>query len=297
MKPHVKKTLAEAVAGLIPHRMERDRWRGILRYGPWRALKLSREMKRDLPQPEYYLAVCAIAKNEGSYFEEWIEWHRARGVEKFYIYDNESGDDTAQVLAPYIAEGLVDYVFWPGGRQQIPAYDDCITRHRLETRWLAFLDLDEFIVPEKGTEVVDFLQRMEPYPVVEVNWLVYGSGGEKTRRDGGVMERFRYHALPGAELNHHVKSFVDPRRVCCMTGCHEAARLPGAGHIVDVRGEQIRKNWRHRDAVSGDIRINHYAVKSFDEFLEKRARGRARSLDMRGMDYFDRFDLNDIKEE
>ncbi len=108
MKPHVKKTLAEAVAGLIPHRMERDRWRGILRYGPWRALKLSREMKRDLPQPEYYLAVCAIAKNEGAYFEEWIEWHRKLGVEKFYIYDNESTDNTKEILAPYVESGLVE---------------------------------------------------------------------------------------------------------------------------------------------------------------------------------------------
>jgi hypothetical protein len=161
---------------------------------------------------------------------------------------------------------------------------------------LAFLDLDEFLVPASGTSVVDFLRRMEPHPVVEVTWLVYGSGGEKNVRPGGVMERFRRHALPRAEVNRHVKSFVDPRRVCCMTGCHEAARLPGTGHAVDVCGGKIDKNWRHRDAVSGDVRINHYAVKSYDEFLEKRARGRARSLDVRGMDYFDRFDLNDIED-
>jgi hypothetical protein len=297
MKPHVKKALAEAVAGLIPHRMERDRWRGILRYGLWRALKLCRRMKRTLPPPQYYLAVCAIAKNEGSYFREWIEWHRAQGVEKFYIYDNESSDDTAAVLAPYIAEGLVDYEFRPGQRQQIPVYDECIARHRPETRWLAFIDIDEFVVPLHDERTVDFLRRMETHPVVEVNWRVYGSSGEKTRREGGVMERFRHHSLLEARVNRRVKSFVDPRRVCCMTGCHEAAILPGGGYAVDVRGERTLKNWRHRDAVTGDIRINHYAVKSYDEFLEKRARGRARALDIRGMDYFERFDLNDIKEE
>jgi hypothetical protein len=296
VKPHTKKALAEAIAGLIPHQMERNRWRGILRYGLWRAVKLRYKMNRLSPPPKHYLAIGAIAKNEAPYLKEWIEWHRDQGVDKFYIYDNDSTDNTAEILAPYIAEGLVDYRFWPGQRQQIPAYDHCIAQHRLDMRWLAFVDIDEFMVPRQGTRLVDFLQRMEPHPVVEVNWLVYGSGGEKIERAGGVMERFRHHSLIDAWLNRHVKSFIDPRRVCCMTGCHEAARLPGSGHAVDVFGEPIRANWRHRNPVSGDVRINHYAVKSLEEFLKKRARGRARSLDMRGMEYFHRFDLNDIEE-
>jgi hypothetical protein len=298
MKPRTKKILAEAVAGIIPHQMERNRWRGLLRYGPWRLTKLFFKLKgKTLSPPEYYLAICAIAKNEGPYFKEWIEWHRAQGVEKFYIYDNESNDDTAGILAPYIAEGLVDYTFWPGKRQQIPAYDDCIARHRMEPRWLVFLDLDEFIVPvKKDVSVLQFLQRMEQHPVVEVNWVVYGSGGEKDKRPGGVMERFKYHSVQEHETNRHVKSFVDPRRVGNMIGCHEAARLPGTGCAVNVHGEKICKNHFSRVPVSGDIRINHYAVKSYEEFLEKRARGRARALDIRGTDYFDRFDRNEIKE-
>ena len=297
MKPHTRKALAEIVAGIIPHQMERNRWRGLLRYGPARMMRLVRRLKRDYTAPQYYLTVCAIAKNEGAYFKEWIEWHISQGVEKFYIYDNESIDDTKEVLAPYIASGVVDYVYQPGTRQQIPAYDDCIEKHRLETRWMAFLDLDEFVVPVRDENIVAFLRRMEDHPVVEINWLVYGSGGEKEKRPGGVMERFKHHSTPDHEVNRHVKSFVDPRRVCCMTGCHEAARLPGTGWAVDSRGERIRKSWASRTPVTGDARINHYAVKSYGEFLDKRARGRARSLDMRGMDYFERFDLNDIEDE
>lgn len=300
MTPHAKKVIAEAFAGIIPHQMERNRWRGLLRYGLLRMLRLRRRMRRLEKQgnaPRYYLSVCAIAKNEGAYFPEWIEWHRAHGVDKFYVYDNESTDDTAAVLAPYIASGLVDYTFWPGKRQQLPAYDDCIEKHREETRWMVFLDLDEFIVPTRDGSIPEFLKRHEHHPVVEANWLVYGSGGQKEKRPGGVMERFRLHSSPEHTLNRHVKSFVDPRRVACMTGCHEAARMPGTGYAVDSRGDRVRKNWDSREPVHGDLHINHYAVKSYDEFLEKRSRGRARALDMRGMDYFDRFDLNDIPEE
>ena len=68
----MNKVLAEIIAGMIPCKMERNRWRGILRYGVWNALKLRCRMKHDHTSPKYYLSVCAIAKNEGPYFEEWI---------------------------------------------------------------------------------------------------------------------------------------------------------------------------------------------------------------------------------
>jgi hypothetical protein len=47
----------------------------------------------------FYLAMCAIAKNEGRYLQEWIEYHKLLGVEMFYIYDNESTDNTQSCIA------------------------------------------------------------------------------------------------------------------------------------------------------------------------------------------------------
>ena len=290
----MNKVLAEIIAGVIPHKMTRNRWRGLLRYGVIRAWRLKRRMKHEHTPPKYYLAVCAIAKNEGPYFKEWIDWHHSQGVEKFYIYDNESTDCTKEVLEPYIKSGLVEYNYWPGRKQQLPAYDDCFERHRLDTRWLAVIDLDEFIMPVKDKSIPDFLRRMEKFAVVEINWLVYGSGGAKTHEPGGVMERFHKHSLPEHRLNTHAKSIADPRRVCCMIGCHEAARL--SGHAADSHGTPLTKGFRDRPPQQDVIRINHYAVKSYEEFLAKRARGRARINTLRDMSYFDAYDLNDIEE-
>lgn len=290
----MNKVLAEIIAGVIPCKMERNRWRGILRYGLWNALKLKYRMSRDKSLPKFYLAVCAIAKNEGPYFREWIEWYLKQGVEKFYIYDNESTDSTKEVLAPYIESGVVDYTFFPGQKQQLAAYDDCFKRHRLETRWLAVIDLDEFIVPVKDKTIPEFLHGMEKFSVVEINWLVYGSGGAKKQEPGTVMERFHKHSLPEHRLNMHVKSIVDPRRVCTMTGCHEAARI--AGSAADSHGVPLTKGFRDRVPQQDVIRINHYAVKSYEEFLAKRARGRARVATLRDMGYFESYDLNDIED-
>lgn len=290
----MNKVLAEIIAGLIPFKMERNRWRGVLRYGPFKSLKLRQRMKKADSKPDCYLAVCAIAKNEGPYFQEWIEWHLSQGVEKFYIYDNESNDETKEVLTPYIESGIVEYNYFPGRKRQLAAYDDCLERHRLDTRWIAVIDLDEFIVPVKDANITEFLHRMEGAASLEINWMVYGSGGAKKKTEGGVMQRFRKHALPTHPLNCWVKSIVDPRQVCTMIGCHEAARV--SGQPIDPNGHVITTHFRDRAPQHDVIRINHYAIKSYEEFLAKRARGRARTNSVRDFDYFEKYDLNDIEE-
>jgi len=291
----VRKTFAEAVAGLIPNKMARNRWRGILRYGLIRAFMLKRRLRKDKTSPKCCLAVCTIAKNEGVYFEEWIDWHRKMGVEKFYIYDNESSDDTKKILTPYVESGLVEYIFWPGKKQQLPVYDDCIERHRLDTRWIAVIDLDEFIVPIRDKTIPEFLKRFEYFSAVEINWLNYGSGGVKTKEDGLVMDRFKYHSSLSHILNRHVKTIINPRRIFSFIGAHEAARISGSA--ADSYGQPININFRDREPQHDVIRINHYAVKSYQEFLEKRTRGSVRAAVNRySLDFFDRYDLNDIKE-
>ncbi len=291
----MNKVIAEIIAGLIPHKMTRNRWRGILRFGPVNAIRLKRRLRSDLTRPEHYLAVCAIAKDEGPYFKEWIEWHLSQGVDHFYIYDNESSDGTREILQPYIDSGVVEYKYWPGHRRQLAAYDDCLDHYRLASRWIAFIDLDEFIVPVKDASIPAFLKRFEAFAAVEINWLVYGSSGHKTKSPGTMMERFRFHSLPGHRLNRHVKSIVNPREVFTMIGCHEAAKISGS--IADSHGQPVTKNFREREPQQDIIRINHYAVRSYEEFLEKQARGRASGTQKTvRSEYFEQYDLNDIED-
>lgn len=291
----MKKVYAEIIAGLIPHKMTRNRWRGILRYGLTNLSRLKAELKHNTTLPQHYLAVCAIAKNEGPYFKEWVEWHLRQGVEKFYVYDNESTDGTRDILEPYIQRGIVEYTDWPGYRRQLAAYDDCMARHRFDARWIAFIDLDEFIVPMQDASIPAFLRRFEAFAAVEINWLCYGSGGQQHKTEGSMMERFRYHSQPSHYLNRHVKSIVNPRQVSNMIGCHEAARI--TGQAADSHGQPITHHFREREPQQDVIRINHYAVRSFEEFEEKKLRGRASGRKTSvGLEYFKEYDLNDIED-
>lgn len=276
--------------------MTRNQWRGILRYGLFNAFRLKRRMRNEQTPPASYLSVCAIAKNEGPYFKEWLEWHLGKGVEKFYIYDNESTDGTRELLEPYIRSGIVDYKYWPGHRQQLAAYDDCLENNRLSSRWMAFIDLDEFIVPVRDASIPEFLKGLESFAAVEINWLVYGSGGRKDKTPGTMMERFRFHSKPEHYLNRHVKSIVNPRRVFTMIGCHEVARI--SGDTADSHGQPVRRHFREREPQQDVIRINHYAVRSYEEFIEKQARGRASGTQPTVKpEYFIQYDLNDIEEK
>ena len=44
----MNKVLAEIIAGIIPNKVERTRWRGVLRYGLWNAIKMKHQMKKGM---------------------------------------------------------------------------------------------------------------------------------------------------------------------------------------------------------------------------------------------------------
>ena len=91
------------------------------------------------------LSVVAILKNEAPYLKEWLDYHLLAGVEHFYLYDNDSTDNQAEVVAPYVKAGLVDYTLLPGKAMQYAAYDDAVKRFKFHSRYMAFIDCDEFI--------------------------------------------------------------------------------------------------------------------------------------------------------
>jgi Glycosyl transferase family 2 len=70
-------------------------------------------------------AICAIAKNEALYIEEWIAFHFLQGVSEILIFDNESTDNMRDILAQVALHMPVTVVNWPGQdyyQMQMEAY-------------------------------------------------------------------------------------------------------------------------------------------------------------------------------
>ena len=103
---------------------------------------------------KYKVSICAIFKDEADYLKEWIEFHRIVGIEHFYLYNNNSVDNYDQVLKPYIDQGIVSLKNWPKPQSQMEAYQDFMDDNSLETEWVGFIDLDEYVVPNESNTTV-----------------------------------------------------------------------------------------------------------------------------------------------
>ena len=219
------------------------------------------------------LSVCVIVKDEAPYIKEWLDYHLMLGVKRFYIYDNESSDNIRQVLMPYVRQGIVVYKYYPGEARQVPAYNECVKDYGDKTKWLAIIDIDEFIVPLEKDNITDFLADYDDCCGVAINWLMYDSNGYKKKPRGGVPENYtRIHYDDIAEI-HFVKSIVKPEFVDYVVNAHYCAYKNGL-YAVDENKKTVEAG--RTDAISRNkIQVNHYWSKSKEEFYAKVDKGMA----------------------
>ncbi|SGY17715.1 BQ5605_C015g07869 [Microbotryum silenes-dioicae] len=96
------------------------------------------------------IAICASIHNEARFINEWLLYNRAMGVDRFYLYDTGSTDNTMDMLKPWIATGTVHLHVWnknQGGNFQINSLEHCSRYHATKTQWILDCDVDEFYVP------------------------------------------------------------------------------------------------------------------------------------------------------
>ena len=254
------------------------------------------------------LAVAAIFKNEGPYIHEWIAHHRALGVARFFIADNGSTDETTATLAALAAAGIVDHLPFPtpaGRPPQQAAYERIVRRYGGEAEWIAFLDGDEFLVPAPPHRALAaVIAALDPPPdvgAIAVNWAVYGSSGHREGGRAPVVERFTRRAARSQPVNGYYKSIVRPGAVRGNVPNPHHFPLKDGFRTVHADGSAVTNLPGRPAGLSGRIvweplRINHYIVKSWDEFYHRKlARGRAaKAHARRDATFFDAVDHNAV---
>lgn len=251
----------------IPIKIYRKFLRGVFQMGVTEFLRRRRAERT--ATFDYDLSVVAIMKDEGPYLKEWLDFHILVGVQHFYLYDNGSTDDTFKVIAPYIERGIVDRIDLPGFRMQTAAYTDAINRFGNKTRWMAVVDIDEFVVPTATDTILEQLRSLpRNFGALVLTWVMYGSSGHVKKPNGLVTENFKYRGDRTRESG--CKTIVNPRFV---TRWHSAHINEFAGFIVDENGRKLgRINQTWNPPSFDKIRCNHYITKSYDEYKERRSR-------------------------
>lgn len=143
-----------------------------------------------MEKQKFGLCVTAIIKNEALYIEEWICYHRALGVAHFFIFDNNSEDKIGDTLKAYINHGIVTLIHWPMLGGQIDAYNYAMHFFGQTTEWMAYIDLDEFIVLKDTASIPEFLSTLEGADQVLIPWRSFGFSGHKKRPVGLVIENY-----------------------------------------------------------------------------------------------------------
>jgi hypothetical protein len=222
----------------------------------------------------YKLSICGIAKNEQYGLREWVNYHRLVGVEHIYIYDNDSTVPVRETLAQEIAAQYVTCIEFPGPSKQMPAYNDCLRRFGGDSQWIAMIDCDEFLVPKKTDSVLDVLDNFGNYSSLQVNWVIFGSSGHITRPTGLVIENYTHSSPSSYKENLHTKAIIQPSKIQCA-GSNPHYFVPQHGFFAvgeDFAG--IPNAWSKTHNVE-TIQLNHYTIKSLEDFHAKMAKGRA----------------------
>jgi len=229
------------------------------------------------------VAVVAIMRDEAEYLPEWIAFHAMLGVRAFVIYDNGSTDGTAALLAgrDWGAEiRRLDWAAFDGlNATQALAYSHALANYGAEFRWMAFIDVDEFLFPLEGDSLPDALARFEGQPCLSLPWFNFGPDGHATRPAGPVIAAYRERAVfppgPGQASLLRFKSIVDPAEVTHGGTHHFGYRGLGLAHVNEA-GEVARPDQARRPgfARSEVLRLNHYLTRPEAELAAKLAKGR-----------------------
>jgi hypothetical protein len=234
------------------------------------------------------------------YLIEWLDHHRSIGIDHFFIYDNDS-------IVP-ISESIKDVLFNSDitielihGRTSLP---DLNVQEESFTKFLsaiqesklphydrvAFIDEDEFIICENN-DIKETLKNYISYPALALSWLMFGSSGLINQTPEPQMKKFIKRSTRYYEPNTIIKSIVNPYLVKDIINPH--AFSYHFGNCVNVNKVPIEGYYA--PPVHQIAWVNHYWVRSREEWLIKLAKGNAWFNKDREQIQFDDLEANCIE--
>ena len=230
---------------------------------------------------ENNLAVVLICKDEEDYIDEWIRYHVLAGVRHFYIYDNDYSSGYTAAKALEHNRGGVAVIVHPWrlkasaggcviGPQQV-AYAHAALCYGHKHRWMAFIDIDEFIVPRQHATIIEALDRLRKHSNISLPWSLFGHCGHATKPSEPCAFAYMLRHQPDVYYNHYFKCVVDPSKLSMMS-VHQY-RTTDMGATTSSDKGQVEENLSRPSAAGFASReflqLNHYQTKSIEESYAK----------------------------
>jgi hypothetical protein len=221
------------------------------------------------------LAVCIIVKDEARYIEEWLAFHLLQGVNRILVYENGSSDETLEILHRAAVNAPITIIDWsdrPGD-------------------FVAFIDADEFLHAGSEQSATEALQSFSSdVSAIAVNQRVFGSSGLVDYDPTLVTTRFVRCTEDSYIENQWFKTIARPEQVVEFDSVHSVIIKSGTYAMSD--GADLTRGTDHPGHANriacGPLTLNHYMLRSLDEFRQKqkRAMDRPELKERYGMGYF-----------
>lgn len=220
-----------------------------------------------------YLTLGSCLKQEEPYMMDFIKYHRYVGVEHFVFLDREFGP-LSELLKN---EPDVEIIHFPDVPENVHAegWAKLVAHNQGKTKWLALIDADEVLVPEQTDDVKNILRHYEEYASLQINWKIFGAGGQDEKLPGSLYERFVMRAKNNEGVNNHTQFICQPDRTLALrTHDPHHPRLPDNESSVNTKFVKVNGPFSI-PPVHDVLWCAHYITKSREEWQMKNAKGRA----------------------
>lgn len=218
------------------------------------------ERNRNVEKHE--LCACTMLWNQAHSIREWITYHSWLGVEKWFIYDNNSDDEIKDVIKDLDFEGYnVSRHVWPWIKTQEAGFSHCAIRARAECNWVSFMDVDEFYYfpynngfPNQGSlrTLVSNHTRSPSIGEIRTSCHSFGPSGLTTRPEKGVTVGYTCR-LQSPERH---KSIIRPDAL-------DTTLMNVVHHF------HLRKEFTYMDLPQNVAVVNHYKYQVWEVFRAK----------------------------
>ena len=157
-------------------------------------------------------ALCGIVKDSEPYLDEWVDYHFGLGFHTIYLIDNSKDHELRTWQDRRRKAGYsVRVMPKPGSHRQMYGYHMCAAEHKDEHTYMAFMDVDEFLVLKKHETIDQMLADHLHEGSLAISWYVFGSGKTTAYAPLPVTKRFTFR--DGVEKHDRHKAWANVKSI------------------------------------------------------------------------------------
>lgn len=213
-------------------------------------------------------AICAIIKDEHRFLKEWIDWHLNLGFDAIHLFEDKGSESHEEIVKDYSNvflrryendEGVQELLKAQGSsHRQLVLYNWFGDKYQTQYDWVAFIDIDEFIMFPEDYNLEKICDEFKQYSAVLINWRMMGASGHITRPKNVIDSYTEVVDFIPQDYGWCYKSFCNLNKWKGMYNLHKANGAVNTNHGLDINDISLEK-----------VSLNHYFTKSWEDWCDR----------------------------